>query len=123
MTVSAWWKGREMDPGTSRPGFAHLRRWLRIARIPTVTPAPEPGSIPDRLRPPQPFETGPDRLRPSRDPRLDPGSGAGVTKREAAATIGAPPSISIHNRRYETPAPPDARRLPGARVLLSSLTG
>ena len=52
---------------------------------PFVTPAPEPGSIPDRLRQPQPFERKPNRRSlprtairgPPREPEMDPGSSPG----------------------------------------------
>ena len=40
-------------------------------------PGLDPRSIPDPLRPPQPFETGSDRLRSPREPELDPGSSPG----------------------------------------------
>ncbi len=46
-------------------------------QAPNRRPGLDPGSIPDRLCPPQPFETGSDRLRPPREPKLDPGSSPG----------------------------------------------
>ena len=59
------------------------RRWDRrrgtaLLRAPFVAPA-KAGAHPWLPMPPQPAESGPNRLRLLRKPRLDPGSEAGVT--------------------------------------------
>ena len=65
-------------------------------------PGLEPGSIPDRLRTPRPFETGLDRPRPPREPEMGPGSSPG--RRCLSVLVPSrhgrlPPPIPSHARR------------------------